>query len=160
MIYNYFMDQVVFNLLKLQRLLFSVELKIWEDFVQVMLRALWRERFEIGSNLPTIILATECLLGFPAKFFPFHQDHKTRFEFSRSKLLQLWKQGMIENKLFFWISFLVRFLKPGAQITYSVMVQLFLSLFTSKNENDKQPTRACGPWSHPSEPLWSLFVSA
>ena len=81
--------------------------EIWEDFVQVMLRALWRERFEIGSNLPTIILATECLLGFPAKFFPFHQDlMTTRFELSRSKLLQLWKQGMIENKLFFWISFL------------------------------------------------------
>ena len=76
--------------------------EIWEDFVQVMLRALWRERFEIGSNLPTIILATECLLGFPAKFFPFHQDlMTTRFELSRSKLLQLWKQGMIENKLFF-----------------------------------------------------------
>ena len=112
--------------------------EIWEDFVQVMLRALWRERFEIGSNLPTIILATECLLGFPAKFFPFHQDlMTTRFELSRSKLLQLWKQGMIENKLFFWISFLVRFLKPGAQITYSVMVRLFLSMFTSKNENDK-----------------------
>ena len=47
---------------------------------------------------------------------------------------------MIENKLFFWILFLVRFLKPGAQITYSVMVRLFLSMFTSKNENDKQPT--------------------
>ena len=47
---------------------------------------------------------------------------------------------MIENKLFFWISFLVRFLKPGAQITYSVMVRLFLSMFTSKKENDKQPT--------------------
>ena len=76
--------------------------EIWEDFVQVMLRALWRERFEIGSNLPTIILATECLLGFPAKFFPFHQDHKTRFELSRSK--QLWKQRMLENKLMIWIS--------------------------------------------------------
>ena len=27
-----------------------------------------------------------------------------------------------------------------AQITYSVMVRLFLSMFTSKNENDKQST--------------------
>ena len=52
----------------------SQQRQIWEDFVQVMSRALcWRERFEIGSNLPTIILAnafqTVGLPKIPKEFF-------------------------------------------------------------------------------------------
>ena len=47
---------------------------------------------------------------------------------------------MLEDKLLSGFQLLVPFLRPGAQITYSVMVRLFLSMFTSKNENDKQPT--------------------
>ena len=52
----------------------SQQRQIWEDFVQVMSRALcWRERFEIGSNLPTIILAnafqTVGLAKIPKEFF-------------------------------------------------------------------------------------------